>query len=48
MPVIYEEENGVYCIDCTNAIWSTNEVNCIYDKGKTFLSDVDFIIETDE
>lgn len=52
MAVKYTEENGQYTIDCTAALWSTDEIhNCYQDRSHTygmigFLCDVDFIIET--
>ena len=45
MPNIYTEENGVYCIDCTNAIWSTDRIHDVYHESGLMLSDVDFVIE---
>jgi len=44
---IFKEENHVYQIDFTNAIWATNELNTHFHHAKTELSDVDFIAETD-
>lgn len=46
MPNIYTEENGIYCIDCSKAIWSTDQVHEKYKAIGNFLNDVDFIIET--
>lgn len=52
MAIKYTEENGQYTIDCTAALWSTDEIhNCYQDSVHTygiigFLCDVDFIIET--
>ncbi len=43
-----KEENGVYCMDCSNAIWATDEVHDKYKAAGGSLSDVDFIIETKE
>lgn len=45
---IFIEENYVYQIDFSNAIWATNQLNTIYDNAKTILSDVDFIVETED
>lgn len=53
MPTIYTEENGVYQLDCSRAIWSTDKIHDYYqDSAHTygeigFLCDVDFVIETE-
>ena len=45
---IYTEENKVYQIDFTSAVWSTDKLNSIFNKTvASVLSDVDFIAETD-
>lgn len=45
---IYKEENGVYQIDFSSALWSTDELHDIFHKsGSSLLSDVDFVAETD-
>lgn len=52
MAIKYTEENGQYSIDCTAALWSTDEIHKYYqDAAHTygiigFLCDVDFVIET--
>lgn len=52
MAIKYTEENGQYSIDCTTALWSTDEIHkCYQDASHTygiigFLCDVDFVIET--
>ena len=52
MAIKYTEENGQYSIDCTAALWSTDEIHKYYqDVAHTygiigFLCDVDFAIET--
>ena len=52
MAIKYTEENGQYFIDCTTALWSTDEIHkCYQDAAHTygiigFLCDVDFVIET--
>lgn len=49
----YTEENGVYDLDCTAAVWSTNQLHNIYQDSEhkygnlNFLCDADFIIETE-
>lgn len=48
MGKIFAEENGYYNIDCTNAVWATDEINTKYHMAKCFLSDVDWIMETKE
>ena len=48
MSKIFKEENGIYCIDCTKAVWATDKLNSIYDEAKIHLKDVDFIIESEE
>ena len=45
MSSIYTEENGFYCIDCTNAVWSTDALHSIYSNIGNVLNDADFIIE---
>jgi len=45
---VHQEENKVYQIDFTSAIWSTDELNGIFKNAvSSILSDVDFIAETD-
>ena len=48
MQNILVEENGYYYIDCSKAIWSTDEINSVYKKAKLHLNDVDFVIETED
>lgn len=43
---VYIEENGIYKIDFSSAIWSTDKLNKIFDDAKLELCDVDFIAET--
>ena len=45
---VFIEENGVYQIDCTQAIWATDQVYSQYHIAGTFLCDVDFIAETEK
>lgn len=47
MDKVFIEENGVFQIDCTKALWATNEVHDIYKEIDNRLADVDFVIETD-
>ena len=48
MDKVFVEENGIFQIDCTNALWATNEVNNIFKETGNWLADVDFVIETEE
>lgn len=44
---IFQEENGFYEIDCTKAVWATNEIHALYQQaGFYIIKDVDFVIET--
>lgn len=43
---IYTEENNVYKINCTNAVWSTDNVHEDFVCTESCLNDVDFIIES--
>lgn len=45
MNKVFVEENCVYQIDCTKAIWATDAVHEIYRANKVGLKDIDFIIE---
>jgi hypothetical protein len=45
---VYVEENNKYKIDCTNAIWSTDQIHFDYVATHSLLSDVDFVIETED
>lgn len=47
-PTVFTEENGVYQIDCSAAMWATDQMNSLYHSAGTFLSDVDFVIETSD
>ena len=42
---IFIEENGAYCIDCTNAVWATDKVHEDYHNAGIHIGDVDFLIE---
>ncbi len=39
------EENGIYCIDCRNALWSTDKIHEDYQNAGIHINDVDFMIE---
>ena len=43
------EENGYYGIDCSYALWATNEVqSCYHDAKLHLLKNADFIIEIED
>lgn len=46
MDKIFTEENGRYQIDCTKAIWATDQLNEYYHAAHCELSDVDWVMET--
>ena len=48
MNKVFVEENGVYQIDCTKALWATDAVHEIYRANKVGLKDIDFIIEQED
>lgn len=39
------EENGFYQIDCTKALWATDEIHQDYHDAGLHINDVDFLIE---
>lgn len=45
MSKIFTEENGKYSIDCTKAIWATDQMHSDYQQAKIHINDVDFLIE---
>ncbi len=48
MEKVFTEENGNYKIDCSKALWATDELHEQYHMARCFLSDVDWVVETDE
>ena len=40
---VYKEENGVYQIDCSAAVWSTDQIYNLYHTAGVFLKDADFV-----
>ncbi len=50
MDAVYIEENGVYKLDCTTAVWSTDQIHKDYAQyvSGSLLNDVDFVIETEK
>jgi len=47
MTGIFTEENGKYRIDCSNAIWATDEVHKDYQNAGLHINDTDFLIENE-
>jgi len=45
---VYIEENGIYQIDLSSAIWSVGNLRDVYCSIGNTLSDVDFIAETED
>lgn len=45
---IFTEENGLYQIDCSKAVWATDELNYQYHAANCMLSDVDWVVETNK
>ena len=48
MDKVFTEENGNYKIDCSKALWATDELHDQYHMAKCLLSDVDWVLETDK
>lgn len=48
MEKIFTEENGKFKIDCSSALWATDRLHEQYYAAKCSLSDVDWILETNE
>ncbi len=44
----FVEENGVYQIDCSKAIWATDQIHEVYHKAGVQLKDCDFLVEDSE
>ncbi len=45
---IFTDENNQYQIDCTDAIWASEDINSQYHIANCHLSDVDWVIETSD
>lgn len=45
MEKLFIDENGEYGLDCSKAIWATDQMHQIYHEASVPLSDVDFVIE---
>lgn len=48
MSKILVEENHFYELDCTAALWATDQIHEEYHRAKTNLKDADFLIETEK
>lgn len=48
MDKIFVEENGVYQIDCSKAIWATDQIHEVYHQAGVHLKDSDFLVEDEE
>lgn len=48
MSKIFIEENGVYMLDCTQALWATDELHEEYHRAGVPINDVDFVIENEK
>lgn len=46
MSNIFVEENGVYSIDCTEAVWASDKMHRDYSEAGLHINDVDFVIES--
>lgn len=48
MSIVFTEENGMYEMDCTKAVWAAGDIKRQYNQaGISHLNDADFVIETD-
>lgn len=48
MKKIFTDENEEYGLDCSQAIWASDQLHQIYHDAKVQLSDADFMIENSE
>ena len=48
MEKIFAEENGVYQIDCSHAVWATDQIHEAYHNAGVQLKDSDFLVEDTE
>lgn len=48
MEKVFTEENGNYKIDCSKALWATDNLHEQYHVAGCLLSDVDWVFETDD
>ena len=45
MEKFFIDENGEYGLDCSKAVWATDQMHQIYHEANVPLSDADFVIE---
>jgi len=45
---IFVEENGFYQINCSAAVWATDQIHHEYKKTQSALCDIDWIAESDD
>lgn len=45
MSNILIDENGDYGLECTNAVWASDQMHMNYHASKVPLSDADFLLE---
>lgn len=45
MENFFIDENGEYGLDCSQAVWATDQMHQIYHEANVQLSDADFVIE---
>ena len=45
MEKFFIDENGEYGLDCSKAVWATDQMHQIYHEASVLLSDADFVIE---
>ena len=45
---VFTEENERYQIDCSEAVWATEELHVEYTAAHSSLNDVDWIMESQE
>lgn len=45
---IFIEENSIYQLDCTAAVWASDQIHAEFHAAGTLLSDADFAVETKE
>lgn len=45
---IFIEENNIYQLDCTAAVWASDQIHAEFHAACTILSDAEFAVETNE
>ena len=43
MTVKYAEENGIYSINCTEAVWSTDQIHAYYQDAEHKYGEIGFL-----